>query len=73
MMADNEAVRLFGLSERTAPAALSLANDRSPFLASGNPIAVALKHFLRNPADYCLAGLAARKLLGKLLLERFDV
>ena len=72
-LANNKAVRLLGFGSGTVLAALTLAADRSLFLAGGDAVLVAFEDFLGNPADDLLDGLATGELLGKLLLELFDV
>ena len=74
-LADNEAVRLIGLLllAKTAPAALSLALHRSPFLAGGDSVPVAFQDLLGNPANHGCFVLFTVELCDKLLLERFDV
>ena len=74
VLIDNQAVRLFGLAGKTAAAALSLTLDCGALTSGGDAVAVALKHFLGNPADNFRRVLcSAFDLLHKLLLERFDV
>ena len=72
-LADNEAVRLLGLSERTSAAALPLANHRSPFPSGGDAVPVAFQDFLGNPANDGRGVLIAVELSCKLRFELFDV
>src|ERR1035441_1375598 len=74
LLADNQAVRLFGSAGKTTAAALTLTLDCCALLSCGDAVAIAFKHFLGNPADdgSCILR-SAFKLLRKLLLKRFDV
>ena len=74
ILADNQAVRLFGSAGKTAAAAQSLTLYSCALLTCGDAVAIALKHFLGNPVDDLRRVLrSAFKLLRKLCIERFDV
>lgn len=65
--------RLLRFSERTASAALPLADHLHAFLACGDTVAIAFEDFLRSPADDGRGVLGAVELFGKLDFELFDV